>query len=733
MGRPVVTMEVGEGVAVITMFNPPVNSLSQDVMMGVYASFKEAHNRNDVKAIVLTGAGGQFSGGADIGAMQKRKETNSGANNERPFTGVELMNDIFEGGPKPVVAAIEKFALGGGLELAMGCHARLAAPKARLALPELQLGIIPGLGGTQRLPRLVGVKMAIDMMLTSKFIPAEEALKAGLVDAVVPPKRLLTEAQRWALDIAAGRKPWNRSLTRTDHLGSDDETFELIKEARLKVKRMSPNVPHPSACLDAIEAGFLRNPYFGTVEEHKISQDLQITPTAKGLMHAFFSERSVLKVPGITDQGLKARPIRIAGIVGGGLMGSGIATALALHNVPVVLKEVNSKALDYGMNLIKANIETRAEKGGFSAQKLQSTLALVKGTLDYRDFKDVDIVIEAVFESVELKQSIFQDLEKHCKPDCILATNTSNILLGDVGAKTPNSYDRIVGTHFFSPAHVMPLLELVRSRKTSPQVLFDLIKLGKVLGKTPIVVENSVGFAVNRVFFPYSMCATFLATELGVHPYRIDKILKKFGMPMGPFRVNDMAGVQLESVTKQRWSRTFPDRAYRPEGSTLDKLLVEKNRLGEKTGKGYYNYPRGSRTEQPAPELEEIIAECRKARSLRPDLQGQPLSDQDVLELMLFPVVNEATRVLEERVVLRSSDLDLSSILGRGFPRYRGGIVFWGDLVGAKHIHSQLSKWADLYQSSAWGDFFKPSASLERVVKEGISMKQILEYQQSRL
>ncbi|KAL3675300.1 hypothetical protein R1sor_025248 [Riccia sorocarpa] len=561
------------------------------------------------------------------------------------------------------------------------------------------------------------------------MLPAEDAFRSGLVDAVVPPERLLAEARKWALSIASGGIPWHRTLARTDHMGPIQESLKIIENKRAQYKHLFKNVPHPAACLDIVQQG-LKDPYATSALEEKISGELQVSPSGKALMHVFFSERAVLKVPGVTDRkGLKPRQIRSVAIVGGGLMGSGIATAVALQQIPVLIKETDSDALNRAVSTVKANLESRAKKGGLTQQKLQSAIALVKGTLDYRDFGNVDLVMEAAFESIPLKQQIFEDLERYCKPDCILASNTSLIDLDVVGAKT-HCQDRLAGTHFFSPAHVMPLLELVKTEKTSPQVQLDLINFAKIIRKIPVTVKSSVGFAVNRAFFPYASSASFLAVYLGVDPYRIDRILKDFGMPMGPFRMGDMGGQQIVSGTSKLWTQTFPNRTQK---FGLPDLLVEKNRLGEKTGKGVYNYKPGSRKEESAPELKDILAEARRRAGLGADWQEVSVSDEEILEMVLFPVVNEACRVLEEKVVLRASDLDLASILGMGFPRYRGGIVLWGDSVGAEHIHSQMSRWYDLYKFDAIGDFYKPSPSLQRIAASKGKLASILELTPSRL
>ncbi|CAK9203542.1 unnamed protein product [Sphagnum troendelagicum] len=713
----VVTMEVGDdGVALVTLNKPPVNSLDNSSPNSLMAQLKEmiteAHSRPDVKAIVIQGANGKFSGGADIGSLQSVKKEGQSTTYPHYIRGSSFFNHIIEEGPKPVVAAIDGFALGGGLELAMASNARVAVPKAQLGLPELTLGIIPGLGGTARLPRLVGLKMAIDMMLSSKPISSEDAKEAGLIDAVASPEELVPVARRWALDIVSGKHPWRRSLALTDRLGSKEESVGLINQARAMAKKSYRNVPHPFSMLDAVEEGITNGGHAGTLKEESISPLLVVSPTAKGLMHIFFAQRSV------TDKGSKAHTVKKVAVIGGGLMGSGIATALILSGVKVYLKEINSEFLQAGIQRIEENLKGRVAKGGMTQAKLQKTLGLVKGILDYEDFNDVDIVIEAAVEDISLKQRIFADLEKYCKPTCLLASNTSTIDIGVIGANT-KSQDRIIGAHFFSPAHVMPLLEIVRAEQTSSQAIQDLIGLAKVIRKVPIVVQSCVGFAVNRIFFPYFQAAGLLV-DLGLHPYRIDAIIKDFGMPMGPFRqflLADLSGIQIASATSKMYKEAYPERVYL---SALSDLLLKDNRLGEKTQKGYYIY-KGSRKEQPAPELEGYLAESRRIAGFIPDGKAITLTDEEIVEMIFYPVVNEASRALEENVVVRSSDLDIASVLGMGFPAYRGGVVFWGDSVGLEHIYSKLNQW-----SSQYGPFFKPSGPLQRAVHGKYQLAQIV-------
>ncbi|GAV64146.1 ECH domain-containing protein/3HCDH domain-containing protein/3HCDH_N domain-containing protein [Cephalotus follicularis] len=744
------TIEVGaDGVALITIINPPVNSLSFDVLYSLKESFEEASRRDDVKAIVITGAKGKFSGGFDITAFGGVQ----GGNVQLPkpgFVSVEVLSDTVEGtnlsynistGPridsikapgewvnsptgarKPSVAAIDGLALGGGLEVAMACHARIATPTAQLGLPELQLGVIPGFGGTQRLPRLVGITKSLEMMLTSKPVKGEEACALGLVDAVVSPVELVNTARRWALEILEGKRPWVASLYKTDKLEPLGEAREIFKFARAQARKQAPNLTHPIVCIDVVEEGIVSGPRAGLWKEADAFQELVHSETCKSLIHVFFSQRATSKIHGITDRGLVPRRVNKVAILGGGLMGSGIATALILSNYPVILKEVNEKFLEAGIGRVRANLQSRVKKGKMTQEKFEKTMSLLKGVLDYGSFKDVDLVIEAVIENVSLKQQIFADLENYCPPHCILASNTSTIDLNLIGEKT-RSQDRIVGAHFFSPAHIMPLLEIVRTKQTSPQVIVDLLDVGKKIRKTPVVVGNCTGFAVNRMFFPYTQAALLLV-ERGTDLYQVDRAVIKFGMPMGPFRLADLVGFGVAVATGMQFIENFPERSYK---SMLIPLMLEDKRAGESTRKGFYSYD-DKRKASPDPELKNYIEKSRSISGVSIDPKLVKLSEKDIVEMILFPVVNEACRVFAEGIAVKASDLDIASVMGMGFPPYRGGIIFWADSLGSKYIHSKLEEWSRMY-----GEFFKPCAFLAERAAKGAPLSSPVEQVKSRL
>ncbi|GFZ09008.1 multifunctional protein 2 [Actinidia rufa] len=545
---------------------------------------------------------------------------------------------------------------------------------------------------TQRLPRLVGLSKSLEMMLTF-----------------------------WE-----GKRPWVPSLYKTDKIEPLGEAREILKFVRAQARIQAPNLEHPLACIDVVELGIVSGPRAGLWKEVEAFQGLLHSDTCKSLVHIFFAQRGTSRVPGITDRGLVPRQIKKVAILGGGLMGSGIATALILSNYPVVLKEVNEKFLQGGLDRVRANLQSRVKKGKMTQEKLEKTLSLLKGALDYESFRDVDMVIEAVIENVSLKQQIFADLEKYCPPHCILASNTSTIDLNLIGEKT-KSQDRIIGAHFFSPAHVMPLLEIVRTEKTSPQVIVDLLDVGKKIKKTPVVVGNCTGFAVNRMFFPYTQAALLLV-ERGADVYQIDKAITKFGMPMGPFWYTnilcDLVGFGVAIATGSQYVQNFPERTYK---SMLIPLMQEDKRAGESTRKGFYVY-NDKRKANPDPEIKKYIRKAREISGVNVDPKMMKLSDKDIVEMLFLPVVNEACRVFAEGIAVKAADLDIAAVMGMGYPPYRGGIMFWADSLGSKYIYSRLEEW-----SKTNGGFFKPCSYLAERAAKGAPLSSPMEQTKSRL
>ncbi|KAL4446209.1 hypothetical protein ABPG77_003016 [Micractinium sp. CCAP 211/92] len=706
------TLEVQGGVAVITLRNPPVNSLHPEVLSSLFNHARQAQADPHVRAIVVTGADGRFCAGFDINQFQ---QSSGGGGIDNRIN--DAFCDLIESGPKPTVAAVSGMALGGGCELALACNARVCTPGTSFGLPELQLGIIPGFGGTQRLPRAVGLQKAVEMMLTSKPIKDGAAKKLGLVDEVVPPGQLLAAAKSFALDMAAGKRARVQTLYRTDKLEPLGEALAVLQFARSQAAKQARNLTHPLLCLDAIQYGVEHGGRAGLQKEGECFAGAAALDTHKALVHIFFAQRSTKKIKGVTDAGLRPRPIKRVAVLGGGLMGSGIATACVLVGIEVLLKEVNQKFLEAGLGRIQSNLASRVKKGRMSEQAAQAAMARVKGALDYSDFGSVDMVIEAAIEDVRLKQEIFADLERACRKDAILSTNTSTINIELVGAKT-SCPDRIVGAHFFSPAHVMPLLEIVRTDRTSKQVILDTLEFSGKIKKTPVLVGNCTGFAVNRVFFPYTQAACMLV-DMGMDPYRIDAAIAGFGMPMGPFRLSDLVGADVGLHVGKNILESFPERSY---PARIIQLLVENKRLGEKTGSGFYKYD-ARRRASPNPELAPLVEQSRKGSGLMKEGAPAPkLSTQDIVEFVFFPVVNEGCRVIDEGIVDKAADLDVAMVMGMGFPAYRGGLIFWADLVGADHICKRLDGWAQQFRGTPLEGFFKPCSYLQACARSGTKL-----------
>ncbi|KAK4441791.1 Glyoxysomal fatty acid beta-oxidation multifunctional protein MFP-a [Sesamum alatum] len=684
-----------DGVAVVTINNPPLNLLSADVILSLKESIEGALIRDDVKAIVITGSRGKFSAGFDVTAFggSRGKKTKK----ELGFMSIQIVTDTLEAARKPLVAAIDGPAFGGGLEIALACHARISTSSAQLGLTELQYGILPGLGGTQRLPRLVGLSKALEMILMSKRVDGKEARILSLVDAIASADKLLGVACQWALDIVECRRPWVISLYRTDKLEPLAEARAILKSARLEVQRQNPNVVHPLVCINVIEQGIVSGPREALWKEAEALQELRQSSTCRSLVHVFFAQRQILKIPVISKMNMLPRKIVKVAVVGGGLMSSEIATMLVLRNYQVILKESNKKHLVAAISRVKENLQNHVKNGRATQEGLEKPLSLFEGVLDYDNFKDVDLVIEAESENLSLKQEIFSNLEKCCPPHCIFTSNISTFSVKLVGERTKSQH-RIAGIHFFCPSPVMPLMEIVRTESASPQVIVDLIDFGKKMRKTPIIVSDWKGYTVNSMLLKYLHVAVLLA-ERGVDVYRIDQALTSFGMQVGPFRMIDMVGLQVFVVISKKFVESLPDRSYKPQ---LIPILQQDDREGERSGKGFYKYDNCGKA-SPDPELSKYMKTAEDALNVTIDTELTKLSDSEMVEMILFPALNEACRIISDGVVTRSSDLDVASVLGMGFPTYRGGIIYWSDSFGSNYICSRLEKW-----SKEYGDFFRP-------------------------
>lgn len=672
--------QVQGNVAVITLNNPPVNGLGLVTRTAAVDALRRAQADDTVTAIVLTGAGKAFSGGADI------KEFNSPKALAEPslFTLIATA----EGANKPVVAAIHTVCMGGGLELALGCHYRVALPGAQIALPEVKLGLLPGAGGTQRLPRAVGLDTALRMIVTGTPAPSEQLTDSGLFDAVFPAGTdLVAAAIAFAQGIAAVR-PLPKVRDKT--VDAQDATA-VLQAAREQASASAAAFPAPLACVEAVAASVTMPFDDGVKFERAGFMSLMQTTASKALRHAFFSERLASKVPDVPAD-TPTRTIASAAIVGAGTMGGGIALAFANAGIPVIVLETQQAALDKGLATIRKNVENTVAKGKLAPEKAAARLALVTGTLDYAAVSQADIVIEAVFEDMAVKETVFRALDAVMKPGAILASNTSTLDLDQIAAFTKRPQD-VIGTHFFSPANVMKLLEIVRGKATGKDVLATVLALSKKLKKTGVVAGVCDGFIGNRMIEQYVRQAGFLLDE-GALPAQVDRAAEQFGFAMGPFRMGDLAGNDIGWAIRKRRAIESPGMLY---SKTAD-LLCEQGRFGQKTGAGWYDYQAGDRTARPSALVDAMII------SHSADLQvtRRNIPDEEIVERLVYALVNEGARILEEGIAQRASDIDMVYLAGYGFPLFRGGPMFYADTVGLPVVLASIERFAAGPNGSAW-------------------------------
>ncbi|HET7825849.1 MAG TPA: 3-hydroxyacyl-CoA dehydrogenase NAD-binding domain-containing protein [Anaeromyxobacter sp.] len=687
--------ETRGAVAVVTLDNPPVNGLAHELRTALLAALDRANADPAVKAIVLTGAGKGFSGGADI------KEFGTPRTTAEP--NLHTIIRELERSPKPVVAAIHGMAMGGGLELALACHYRVAAPGAQIALPEVKLGILPGAGGTQRLPRVVGVEAALNMIASGASVPSEMLGRTKLFDAIATGD-LVPEAVRFAEKIADVRPlPLVRDLPL-----DDPRAPALIGFARNTVAAVAKGYPAPPRCVDAVEWAATKPFEEGLRLEREAFLALVQTPESRALRHAFFAERAASKIPDVPED-TPTRPIRTAAVIGAGTMGGGIAMNFANAGIPVTVLEVKPEALEKGLSVIRKNYEATAKKGKIKPGQVEERMGLLKGTLDYADVRDADIVIEAVFEDLPVKEKVFKKLDEVMKPGAILATNTSTLDVNKIAAFTRRPGD-VVGTHFFSPANVMKLLEIVRGAKTSKDVLATAMALSKKLKKTGVVAGVCDGFIGNRMLHPY-FGQTLRLLEEGALPQDVDKALERWGMIMGPFRVSDLAGNDVSWYIRKRHYAEHPDR---PREIVSDRIC-ELGRFGQKSGAGWYRYEPGKRDPIPDPVVEEIIVAASKERGIA----RRKIPADEIVERCIYALVNEGARILEEGIAQRASDIDMVYLTGYGFPPYRGGPMRYADEVGLFNVVRAMDRFArNPYADPA---FWKPAPLLAKLAAEGKS------------
>ncbi|MEZ5786825.1 MAG: 3-hydroxyacyl-CoA dehydrogenase NAD-binding domain-containing protein [Xanthobacteraceae bacterium] len=688
----IVSYSLEDGIAVVTIVNPPVNAMDRGVRAGLDQVFTELRDRKDVKAAVLGCAGRTFVAGADI------KEFDTGI----AEPGFHKVLRLVEDSPVPVVAAVHGTALGAGTELAMSCHYRVVDKNGRFGLPELSLGIIPGAGGTQRLPRLVPLERALDIILSGRPVGAEAARDIGLADAVVEGD-VIQGAVAFARDlIAKGAGP---RRTREQPVKGAENAEALFAQKRAEVAKKMRNRQSPLALIETLERTY-RLPFDeGLKIESEQSSKLEKATESRALRHLFFAEREVRKIPGISAA-VKPRAIRKVGIVGAGTMGGGIAMSFANIGVPVTVLDLKQDFLDTGFSRMRKNYERSVSRGSLKADQADQRMGLIQPTLDEKDLGDADLIIEAVFENMALKKDIFRKLDQVAKDGAILGTNTSTLDIDEIGAVTSRPQD-IVGLHFFSPAHVMPLLEIVQTKATSPEVLTTALDVAKQIRKVGVVSKVSYGFIGNRMMDPYAREAEHFLLE-GATPEQVDGALEDFGMAMGILAVFDMAGVEVGPSTRRERKHLLPKD---PGFYRCSDLLVERGWLGQKTGRGYYRYDNPGHKRMPNPEANEMFWEEGK----RLGVERRNPDRKEMQERCFFSMINEGALLLEEGVALRAGDIDVVYASGYGFPRYRGGPMFYADTVGLKVIHDRILEFKKILDPQYW----TPAPLLAKLAAEG--------------
>jgi 3-hydroxyacyl-CoA dehydrogenase len=680
------------------MNNPPVNGLSYDTRRAIADGIDKAQADTKVQAIVITGGGKAFSGGADIREFGSPKSTLE--------PNLLSLIRMTENATKPVVAAINGVCMGGGLELALGCHYRVASPGVPVALPEVKIGLIPGAGGTQRLPRVLGVETALNMIVTGEPVKSD-------VLASLPGQKLFDKVIDG--DVVAGAVAFAKSVADQrplpkvrDLKASHPNADAYFQFARNTVKAMSKNFPAPPKCVDAVQASLTKKIDDGLAYELELFKGLMLTPECKALRHAFFGERAASKIPDVPEDTAQ-RAVKSVAVIGAGTMGGGISMNFLNAGIPVTMLEMKQEALDRGIATIRKNYEAQVKKGKLKPDVYDKRMSLLKTTLNYDDIKNADMVIEAVFEEMGVKEKVFKKLDEVMKPGAILASNTSTLDVNAIAAFTKRPQD-VIGTHFFSPANVMKLLEVVRGAKTAKDVLATVMALAKPIKKTAVVSGVCDGFIGNRMIEQYSRQAGFLLEE-GCTPAQVDKAIEKFGFAMGPFRMGDLAGNDIGWAIRKRRYVEKPDMRY---SKTAD-LLCEMGRYGQKTGAGWYDYQPGKRDAIPSPVVDKMIEDYRKDLGIAP----RKISDDEIVHRLVYALVNEGAKILEEGIASKASDIDMVYLTGYGFPLHRGGPMCYADTQGLFNVVQTMKRFAANPRDDA--SFWQPAPLLAKLAAEGKS------------
>ena len=671
--------ETNNQVSLITMNHPPVNGLGYDLRVAIIDGIRQAIENPSIQAIVITGSEKSFSGGADI------KEFGTVKAITEPH--LQSVIRVIENSPKPVIAAIQGVCMGGGMELALGCHYRVASPTASLALPEIKLGLIPGAGGTQRMPRVIGVEKALNFILSGDPVPAIAFKGTPLLDEIFETD-LISSAIKFAERVIAEKMP----LKKIRNLRIQYPGYEaFLQFSRNTVKTVAAPYPAALKAIDAISAAITLPFEQGIAKEREFFLELMNTSVSRAMRYAFFSQRNTSKVADIPSD-TPLREIKSVGIVGAGTMGGGIAMNFVNAGIAVTILESSQEKLSKGLGVIQSNYESSVKKGKLTPEKLQQRMSLIKPSLDYQDLSQVDMVIEAVFEDIGVKEQVFKKLDTIVKPGAILATNTSTLDVNQIAQFTNRPQD-VIGMHFFSPANVMQLVEVIRGNLTSKDVIATIMKLSQKLKKTPVICRVCDGFIGNRMVDQYLRMAGFLL-EQGATPWQIDKALEDFGMVMGPFRMSDLAGNDIGWAIRKRRAIEQPDVKY----SKFADQICEAGRFGQKTGKGWYLYEKGNRKPIPDPELENLLVEFREKNGI----QARKISNEEIVQYCIFALINEGARILEEGIAQRASDIDIVYLTGYGFPVYRGGPLKYADEVGLFQVIQVCLKFYEASKDPFW-------------------------------
>ncbi|RPH87805.1 MAG: 3-hydroxyacyl-CoA dehydrogenase [Deltaproteobacteria bacterium] len=676
-------------VGLITVNNPPVNALSQAVRAGIRSCIEKSIADSDIAAMIIICDGRTFIAGADIREFGK-------APMEPHLPDV---CQFIEDSPKPVIAAIHGTALGGGLEISLSCHFRIALASAKVGLPEVKLGLLPGAGGTQRLPRVAGVQAALEMITSGTPIAAAKAKAIGILDEIVEGD-LKAAAMAYAKKVVDEKLP----IRRVSSLAAKADSPSLFDDFAKSIARKSRGFIAPFKCIEAVKAATELPFPEGMKRERAIFMELQASDQSKAQRHVFFAEREVVRIPGLPDD-QPTREIKSVGILGAGTMGGGIAMCFANAGIPVVLLDVKQEFIDKGIAVIKKNYANTVVKGSLKQEVMDKRMSLIHPTLAYQDLKNVDLVIEAVFEDMAIKKEVFMKLDAVCKSGAILATNTSYLNVNDIAAITKRPQD-VMGMHFFSPANVMRLLENVRGAKTSPDVYATAMKVGKTIGKVPVLVGVCDGFVGNRMLAKRTRECGFMLEE-GALPWQIDKVIYNFGFPMGPYAMGDMAGLDVGWRNRKAKMDVLSPREKKC--NILDKIC-QMGRFGQKTGSGFYKYDE-KRNATPDPLIEELIIK----HSQEVGIKRRTITDQEIIERAIYSMINEGAKILEEGIAARPLDIDVVWLYGYGFPIYLGGPMFYADTVGVRKVYDAILKYKDLVGAEYW----TPSPLLEKLAKEG--------------